>query len=493
MAQPEHVHNFRSWDKSGSRCCEPIAEITPDAPLFPHHSIGYLRRRHPPARKPVLDEITVLDISEYIAGPYCGSLLADMGARVIKIEPPDGAEERRLGNRQRYRGSTRMALAYNRGKESLVIDLRKPEGREVLYRLVEQADVVIQNYAPGVATKLGIDYEALSQRNPRLIFVSSTAFGEIGPYKKRKGFDIIAHAASGIMSNYADEEGAPRSPGAINYIDICTGMFNALGVVSALYHRQRTGEGQKIETSLFSTGLALQAQNLVHIDALDERQHARELEQLHTARAQDKKHTNLVDEFVEMRLREDMPETTRPVEVPDCLHRPTDRQVYPYYRVYRTGDGYLSIAALNRTLREKLCVVLEVEDPHTGVDLGNATDSVYYEQKALMQRIEARLMQQPNAHWLERLEAAGVPCGQVNYRANLYDDPQVVALDMMWTLVNKELGKYRSPGNPLRFSKTPVAPSTGTPDLGEHSAEVLSRAGFKDDEIAQLKAAGVVQ
>ena len=356
----------------------------------------------------MLNGITVLDISEYIAGPYCGSLLADMGARVIKVEPPDGAEERRLGNRERYRLNTRMALAYNRGKESLAVDLRKPEGQAIIHRLVPQVDVVIQNYAPGIAKKLGIDYEALSALNPKLIFVSSTAFGEEGPYMKRKGFDIIAHAASGIMSNYADEDGAPRSPGAINYIDICTGMFNALGVVSALFHRERTGVGQKLETSLFSTGLALQAQNVVHISALDDRQHAKELEVLRTARQQDKTHTKVIDEFAEMRLREDMPSTTRPVEVPDCAHRPTDRQVYPYYRVYPTGDGYLSIAALNRGLREKLCAVLEIEDEHTAVDLGNASDEVYFAQKAMMKRIEERLRQRPNAYWLERLEAAGV-------------------------------------------------------------------------------------
>jgi formyl-CoA transferase len=441
----------------------------------------------------MLEDITVLDISEYIAGPYCGSLLADMGARVIKIEPPDGAEERRLGNRERYRGNTRMALAYNRGKESLVIDLRKPEGRELFYKLVPGADVVIQNYPPSVAKKLGIDYEALSQINPRLIFVSSTAFGEAGPYQKRKGFDIIAHAASGIMSNYADEEGAPRSPGAINYIDTNTGMFNALGVVAALYHRQRSGEGQKIETSLFATGLALQAQNIIHINELDERQHARERELLRTARQAAKNHTQVIDEFAEMRLREDMPSTTRPVEVPDCWHRPTDRQVYPYYRVYPTGDGYLSIAALNRTLREKLCAVLEIDDPHTAVDLGNASDEVYYAQKELMRRIEAQLVQKPNAYWLECLEAAGVPCGQVNYRPDLYDDPQVRALDMMWELQNGELGAYKTPGHPIRFSKTPARATTGTPTLGQHSDEVLTRAGLSRDDIAGLRERGVIK
>ena len=441
----------------------------------------------------LLDGVTVLDISEYIAGPSCGSLLADLGARVIKVEPPDGAEERRLTSPERYRGNARTALAFNRGKMSLALDLREAEGRAGLYKLVARVDVVIENIAPLAARKLGIDYPTLSAINPQLIFLSSTAFGDIGPYHTRKGFDIIAHAASGVMSNYADEMGIPRGPGAIPYVDIATGMFNALGIVSALYHRQRTGEGQKLETSLFSTGLALQAQTLLHIDSLDARQHAIELETLRTARRDGKTHTQVIDEFAELRLREDLPDTVRPIEVPDCPHRPTDRQVYPYYRVYPTSDGYLCIAALNRSLRAKLCAVLEINDEHLHVDLGASSDRAYHDQKALMREIEQRLMQHPNAYWQERLETVGVPCGPVNYRANLYDDPQVQALGMMWQLQNRELGSYRMPGHPVRFSKTPASATSGAPVLGEHSEAVLGELGYTADEIAALKQAGIVR
>jgi len=164
----------------------------------------------------LLKGVTVLDFSEYIAGPYCGFLLADLGARVIKVEPPDGAEERRLGTLARYRGNTRMSLAFNRGKESIVVDLQESAGRDIVYHMVARVDVVLQNFAPGVAKQLGIDYDTLSGLNKQIVFLSSTAFGEVGPHSKRKGFDIIAHAASGVMSNYADEEGAPRTPGGIS-------------------------------------------------------------------------------------------------------------------------------------------------------------------------------------------------------------------------------------------------------------------------------------
>jgi crotonobetainyl-CoA:carnitine CoA-transferase CaiB-like acyl-CoA transferase len=441
----------------------------------------------------LLNGVTVLDFSEYIAGPYCGFLLADFGARVIKIEPPDGAEERRLGSEKRYGGNTRMSLAFNRGKQSLSLDLRKPEGREVVYQLVESADVVVQNFVPGVAEKLGIDYQTLAKINPRIVFLSSTAFGEVGPYRKRKGFDIIAHAASGVMSNYADEQGAPRGPLGIPYIDIGTGMLNALAVVSALYHRDRSGEGQKIETSLFSTGLAIQAMGMVHIDSLDSRQYQEEKRILRTAHQEGKTHTHIIDAVTELRLREDLPETKRPVEVPDCLHRPTDRQVYPYYRVYQTSDGYLSIAALNRSLREKLCAALDVIDEDPETTTSDISDEVYLRQKALMRRIEARLKQNTNGHWLQVLEAAGVPCGPVNYRVDLYEDPQVEALNLIWELENRDLGAYKVSGNPVRFSKTPVTPTSGAPSLGEHSEAVLREAGYGAEDIARLKQGGVVR
>jgi len=440
----------------------------------------------------LLQDITVLDFSEYIAGPYCGFLLADMGARVIKIEPPDGAEERRLGGSGRYHGNTRMSLAFNRGKESLSIDLQKPEGRAIVHRLVKDVDIVVQNFAPGIAQKIGVDYETLSKLNPKLIFLSSTAFGEVGPYKKRKGFDIIAHAASGVMSNYADEEGAPRGPGGIPYIDIGTGMLNALGILAAIHHRDRTGKGQKIETSLFSTGMALQAIPMIHVDSLDEAQHLEEVRTLQHAHEQGMKHTQVIDRFAELRLRADLPETKRPIEVPDCLHRPTDRQTYPYYRVYATADGYISIAALNRGLREKVCASLGVEDADIDKNNGDIPDDVYFKQKTLMHTIEIALKTQPSEHWLSRLEAAGVPCGRVNYRSDLYSDPQAQALGLIWELQNGDLGTYKATGHPIRFSETPVKPGSGAPTRGEHSVSVLKAFGYSEEDIEQLAQQGIV-
>lgn len=441
----------------------------------------------------ILDGIRVLDFSEYIAGPYCGCLLADLGADVIKIEPPDGGEERRFGNQKRYRGNTRMALTLNRGKRGICINLRKEEGRQTVYRLVEKADIVIQNFVPGAAEKLGIDYETLSRINKGIIFISSTAFGDIGPYRQRKGFDIIAHAASGIMSYFANEDGEPRGPGGTPFIDIGTGMLNAFSAVAALFHRMKTGEGQKIETSLFNTGMAFMTSNFALIEELDQERHQKELHILKTAHKQGKKHTQIIDEFAEMRLRYDQPDTTRPIEVPDCNHRPTDRQVYPYYRVYETADGYIGIAALNRKQRNTLCEVIGITDQGVNVELGDISDTLYFHQKEVMRKIEKQLTLKTNEEWIQALEEAGVPCGPVNYQTNLFYDKQAEAVNMIWNLENKEVGPYQMAGHPVRFLKTPATPTSGSPTLGENTIDVLKQFGFNVSEINALTESGAIK
>jgi CoA:oxalate CoA-transferase len=442
----------------------------------------------------LLEGILVLDFTHWIAGPLAAAFLADMGAEVIKIEPPEGAEERRLGNQMRYRGNTRMSLTLNRGKKGLCLDLKREEGKKIVYELVKQADIVIQNYAPGVAKKLGIDYETFSEINPGIIFISSTAFGETGPYQKLKGFDIIAHAASGIMAGYADEQGHPRGPLGSPFIDIGTAMLNALSAVAALYHRAQTGQGQKIETCLFNTGMALQAPGFIQIDRLDKEMHREMLEILRSAHDQGMRHTHIIDQFALLRLRNEQPGSTRAIEVPDCLHRPSDRQVFPYYRIYQTKDGYMSLAALTAKQRIKLCEVLGVEDRYAHIDLGNGNDETYFHQKEVMGRIEEILGTKTTGEWLEILEKAGIPCGPVNYSVTLFDDPHARAQNMIWELENPVSGPYKMMGHPVHFTRTPVRPTKGAPALGEHTAEILKeKLGYSDEEIADLKARQIVK
>ncbi|MHA2283794.1 MAG: CaiB/BaiF CoA transferase family protein [Promethearchaeota archaeon] len=436
----------------------------------------------------ILDGILVLDFSEYIAGPYCGFLLADLGAEVIKIEPPDGSEERRWGRWERYKGNTRMALSVNRGKKSLCLDVRKEEAKKVIYRMVEKADIVIQNYTPGVAKRLGIDYDTLSAINKGLIFISSTAFGEVGPYKTRKGFDIIAHAASGMMAAYSDEEGKPRGPGGSPFIDIGTGMLNAFSAVSALFNRTRTGEGQKIETSLFCTGMALRAAGFAKIENLDKEKHQEELEILNNAFRHGKTHTEIIDELAYLRLRYEMPKSTRILEVPDCNHRPADRYSLPYYRVYETANGFMSIAALTTRQRKDMCEVIGIYEKGAGIPFSQINDDVIYNnQLGMKETFEKRFREKTTEEWIETLEKVGVPCGPVNYSANLFYDPQVKALNMIWDLENSKLGPYQIIGHPIKFTKNPVKPGKGAPTLGEDSISILEHFGFTTDEIEEFK------
>jgi formyl-CoA transferase/CoA:oxalate CoA-transferase len=214
---------------------------------------------------------------------------------------------------------------------------------------------------------------------------------------------------------------------------------------------------------------------------------------LKSAYAAGKKHTEVVDDFANSRLRADLPQTTRPVEVPDCLHRPTDRQMFPYYRVYQTHDGYISIAALHRGQRRKVCQALGLEDPACDTNPVDLSDDQYYQQKSLMRIIEGHLRMHPNAYWLQKLEQAGVPCAPVNYRSDLYTDPQAQALGLVWDLNNRDLGRYKASGHPIRFSKTPVRPGKGAPVVGEHSGPLLREFGYSDADIDAFKADGVVK
>jgi len=440
-----------------------------------------------------LEGILVLDFSHWIAGPYAGLFLSDLGADVIKIEPPQGAEDRRMGNVERYKGNTRMFLTLNRGKKGLCVDLKTEEGKTIVYKLVEKADIVIQNYAPGVAKRLGIDYETFSKINKNIIFISSTAFGESGPYQFRKGFDIIAHAASGIMANYADELGNPRGPGGSAYIDIGTAMLNALSAVTALYHRSQTGEGQKIETSLFNTGMALQATGFLEIEKLDGKLHEEMRGVLKTARDNDMKHCDIIDTFAKMNLRTEQPGSTRDLDIVDCNHRPSDRQTFPYYRVYQVKDGFMSIAALTVKQRLSTCEVLGIEDKFAHIDLGNGNDETYFYQKEVMKKMEAILGEKTKDEWIEVLENAGVPCGPVNYGIDLFHDPHALEMNMVWELENPVSGPYKMMGNPIKFTKTPVTPTRGAPALGEHSAEVLQSIGYDEDTIDTLKKQAVIK
>ena len=419
----------------------------------------------------VLKGIRVLDFSEYIAGPYAGELLADLGAEVIKVEPP-------LGDFWRHtapvaKGESRGFMGVNKGKRSISLDLKHPDTREVLERMVRSADVFLANYRPGVAARLGVDYETLSAINPRLIYCENTAFGKRGPYSERAGFDLVSQAMTGIMA-FEGAGGLPHPIITTSPTDLAAGIFMAYAVAAALYQRERSGRGQQIETSLFAAGIAIQYRPMFSIERIDRAPRQRLLETVARARAAGKR----VDEVLgEQSSRTDV----------------VMRRNNPYYRVFETKDSYIALACLNNRLRRAAARVLEVEDPRVegdefDVDLLGPDESM-----VLRELIAATFTNRTTDEWVELFDAAGVPCGPVRLTAELFDDPQVVADELLVELDHPIMGPVKMANSPLKMSGGETGSRLPSPALGQHTRELLGELGYTAGEIAALEASGAVR
>ena len=378
-----------------------------------------------------------------MAGPYCAMLLADMGARVIKVEPPDGDSTRVMAG---ARGNDSAAFnAVNRGKLGVVLDLTNDKGRAVFARLARGADILVENYRPGVMTRLGLDYAALSAENPRLIYASISGHGQTGPWAQKGGFDLIAQGLSGIMSVTGTPGGPPVKAG-VPLTDLGAGLFAAIGILGALHHRSTSGRGQHVDTSLVDAGLAMSVWE--------------------------------VTDYV----------TTGQVPGPiGSAHRLTAP-----YQAFPCADGHLTIGAANDRNFAKLTTVLG--HPEWAADPRFMTNHLRVQHRAeLAALIEAITVAAPRAEWLERLDAAGIPCGPIlNYQEAL-TTPQAVAREMTMEVDHPILGRLRTMGTPIKMSDTPLDPGRRAPMLGEHTDSVLANAGYSDDEVEQLRYAGAVR
>jgi crotonobetainyl-CoA:carnitine CoA-transferase CaiB-like acyl-CoA transferase len=390
----------------------------------------------------LLDGITVLDATQVMAGPYCGMLLADMGARVIKVEPPSGDSSRSMAGR---RGNDSPAFnAVNRGKLGIVLDLNQQQAREVFARLARGADIVIENFRPGVMAKLGLDYGTLSQDHPRLIYASVSGHGQTGPWAHQGGFDLIAQGLSGLMSVTGQPGEAPAKVG-VPITDLGAGMFALIGVLAALHHRSQSGRGQHIDTSLVEAGLALSVWEATHYF------------------------------------------TTGQVPGPiGSAHRLTAP-----YQAFRCADGYITIGGANDRNFTKIARVLG--HPEWLADERFATNHDRVQnQAALAALVDGVTITEPRAVWLERFERAGVPCGPILDYAEALTTPQAVAREMTHEVDHPTLGRLRTLGTPIKMSATPLNPRRRAPLLGEHTDAVLLEAGYGGNEIEQLRAAGAV-
>jgi glutaryl-CoA transferase len=393
---------------------------------------------------PPLTGITVVDLTRVLAGPYCTMLLGDMGAEVIKIERPDGGDDTRAFGPPYLNGESAMFLAINRNKQSITLNLKQAEAKRVLSKLIERADVLVENFRPGTMANLGFDYAAVRTLNPRIIYCSISGFGQTGPYADRGGYDTIAQAMSGIMSATGHPDMPPAKAG-VPIADIGTGMFAAFGIVCAYIARLRTGEGQLVDTSLLDTSIAL----------------------------------SLVESATFLAGG----------ELPGPLGS-THRRNAPH-GAFRVNDGYIAIAADSAHFWKRFCQIMGLEALLDDPRFKTNADRVANKQ-LLQDMIEQVTTTRAGSYWLEKLEAAEIPCGPVNSYAAVFKDPQVRAREMLMEVEHPVAGRVQMTGLNVKLTSTPPAIQRPAPTLGQHTRAVLHRLGYQDEALDQLKAAGAI-
>jgi formyl-CoA transferase len=365
-----------------------------------------------------LDGLRVVELCQVMAGPFCGQILGDMGADVIKVEPPG------TGDQTRHSMGDAPFRAVNRNKRSITLNLKDDEDRATFHKLVATADVVTENYRPGVAARLGADYETLRERNPRLIHASISGFGQTGPYAQRPGYDLIAQGASGVMSVTGEPDGDPVKCG-VPVSDLSAGLFCAIGILSALAARERTGEGQQIDTSLWEGALALSIWETAELWSTGK--------------------------------------TPQPMGSAHRLTAP--------YQALRTRDGHMTVGGNNQKLWERLCAVVGREDLPGDARFATNADRMA-NRPALAAELESALAARGTEEWVEALLEAGVPAGPIHDYAQVVADPHTRAREMVVEMEHPEAGTVYGLGIPIKLSATPGSIRRPAPLLGQHNDEI---------------------
>ncbi len=387
----------------------------------------------------------VLDLSQIMAGPYCTMVLGDLGADVVKVEKPSGGDDsRQMG--PYVNGESTCFAQINRNKRGIVLDLKDPQAREVVYGLAGWADVVVENYRVGVTKSLRVDYETLSALNPKLVYCSISGFGQTGPYSKRGGFDLVAQGVTGLMSMTGEPGGRPLKS-AIAVYDVGAGITAAYSILAAYVHALKTGEGQHIDVALAECGLPWFVWEAAAYFA-----------------------DGTVPVATGSRHRVDAP-----------------------YQAFKTGDGYIVLGAANQRTWEKLCADV-LGRPDLAEDPRFRTNSDRMRNiRELEPALEAEFAKASAAVWIERCNAANVPCGPINDFGQAMQDPHFIARKMIDEVEHPVLGKMKVLGIPSKFGRTPGAMRRAAPTMGQHTDEILAELGVPGERVAEMKQRGVVR
>ena len=393
-----------------------------------------------------LEGTRVLDLTHVLAGPFAAMILADLGAEVIKVEQPE------IGDRSRSSGpfvdgESSYFMSVNRGKLGFSVDLSKARGKELFLQLVDNSDVVLENFAPGTMRRLGLDYPALQDRNPSIIYAAISGFGQDGPYSSKPALDVVVQGMGGILSVTGEPGGPPIRPG-VSQGDITAGLFAVIGIQSALQERTRSGLGQMVDIGMLDCQVTIQENAFARYFATGE---------------------------VPMPLG-----TRHPVTAP--------------FQVFQTSDGYITIALIEGR-KERwplLCSAIDrvdlIDDPR--FDTGWTRSQNHHELEPILSEA---LMKKTSQEWLEELEALGIACGPVNTIDKVAQDPQVNHRGMIKEYNHSRLGKVRAVNTPVKLSRTPTGNDSSSPDLGEHTEHLLrDLLGMQEQEIASLREEEVI-
>lgn len=391
-----------------------------------------------------LENVKVLDLTRVLAGPYASMMMADFGAEIIKIESPKtGDDSRAFG--PFVGGESAYFMSLNRGKRSITMNLKSPKAQELFKKMVKKVDVVLENYRPGTMEKFGLGYEEIKKINPNIIYTACSGFGHTGPYSKKPAYDVIVQGMGGIMSITGQENGEPTRVGA-SVGDLTAGLFAVIGTLTALYNREKTGVGQKVDVAMLDCQVAI-------------------LE-------------NAISRYLVNGVAPGPIGNRHPSITP--------------FEAFQAKDGYVIIAVGNDRLWKKFCDLIgrqELIEDERFITNAKRTEN----QKQLKGILDTIFPAKTVDEWLEAIDGAGIPCGPINTIDRVMKDPQVLAREMMVEVEHPVAGKFKMPGIPIKLSETPGEVESPSPLLGQHTEEILNELlGLSKEDVAKLKAEGAL-